>query len=72
MPSDKLSKALSRNKYCIVKRTLRLTGTPSNDTDVTDFTDAASLTTIETTLMAGIEPSPAENGNRWLMRLFTQ
>ncbi|MGR9045839.1 MAG: hypothetical protein ACU83N_11115 [Gammaproteobacteria bacterium] len=69
MTLDTLKKALSINKYVIVKRTLRLKGYTVNDTECADLDDDASLDDIE----AKLKPEASEPSDRfdgWFKRLF--
>ena len=70
MHANALRKALLKNKYFIVKRTLRLTEHPINRTGYADFDDDASLDAIEAQLKMHTESILTENSANWFMRLF--
>lgn len=70
MQPNNLRKALLKNKYRIVKRTLRLTGQPINEAGYTDFDDDDSLDAIEAKLKASEKSVPIGNSDNWFSRLF--
>lgn len=70
MPFHTLKAALVKNKYYIVRRTLRLTGQAINPTGASDFDEDASLKAIEDKLKANTEPASTGNIAHWLQRLF--
>ena len=70
MTSHNLKIALLKNKYFIVRRTLRLTGQNINPIDVTDFDEDTSLKAIENKLKVNKEPVSTGNIAHWLQRLF--
>ena len=68
MPSSAVRRALLKNKYCIVKRTLRLTRQPINEAVCAVFDEAATLDEIETRLKMHTEPGLTEIKDGWLTR----
>jgi len=70
MHANALRKALLKNKYFIVKRTLRLTEHPINETGYADFDDDASLDAIEAQLKMRTESTSTDNHDSWFRRLF--
>lgn len=69
MDLNPIRKALLKNKYLIVKRSLRLTGQSFNEMEYENFDEDSSLDTIESRLKSAATIFTNGHGS-WLKHLF--